>query len=350
MKPLFGATLLATLAVFAVPASGLAQESGLPQGSDPTLEEWEVPWEESRPRDPYVAPDGRVWFVGQRSHYAAVLDPNTGEFERYDLPDGAGPHTVVVGSDGMVWYTGNRVGNIGRIDPATGEIEIFPMPDERARDPHTFAFDAAGDLWFTVQGGNFVGKFWRETGDVRLVEMPDNPEGRGGSTRPYGLKMDSRDRPWATLFGTNQLVMVDPGTFEPTYYELPEGARPRRLVIDSRDIVWYVDYARGYLGRVNPETSEVTEWANPSGEGARPYGVAIDEHDRVWFVETGVRPNRFVGFDTRTEQYISEVDVASGGGTIRHMYFDPKTSVVWFGTDVNTVGRAVLPPLRRVSE
>ena len=27
------------------------------------IEEWEVPWEGSRPRDPYVAPDGGVWFV-----------------------------------------------------------------------------------------------------------------------------------------------------------------------------------------------------------------------------------------------------------------------------------------------
>ena len=350
MKTLFSAFAAVSLAVLMTPVSGLAQEANNMRGSDPTLEEWEVPWEESRPRDPYVAPDGRVWFVGQRSHYAAWLDPDTGEFKRFDLPDGAGPHTVVVGSDGMAWYTGNRVGNIGRIDPVSGEIEIFSMPDERARDPHTFAFDAAGDLWFTVQGGNFVGKFWRETGDVRLVEMPDNPGGRGGSTRPYGLKMDSGDRPWATLFGTNQLVMVDPATFEPTYYELPEGARPRRLVIDSRDIVWYVDYARGYLGRLDPQSGEVTEWENPSGEGARPYGVAIDNDDRVWFVETGVRPNRFVGFDTRTEQYISVVDVGSGGGTIRHMYFDPETNVVWFGTDVNTVGRAVLPPLRRVSE
>ena len=224
------------------------------------------------------------------------------------------------------------------------------MPDERAGDPHTFAFDAGGDLWFTVQSGNFVGKFWVETGDARLVEMPENPSRQGASTRPYGLKMDSRDRPWATLFGTNQLVMIDPETFEPTYFELPEGARPRRLVIDSQDIVWYVDYARGYLGRLDPATGDVTEWANPSGEGARPYGVAIDEDDRVWFVETGVRPNKFVGFDTRVEKYISVVDVASDGGSIRHMYFDPKTSTIWFGTDANTIGRAVLPPLRRVSD
>jgi virginiamycin B lyase len=58
------------------------------------ITEWLVPYEESRPRDPYVAPDGRVWFVGQRSDYAAVFDPDRGEFERFDLPEGAGPHNL----------------------------------------------------------------------------------------------------------------------------------------------------------------------------------------------------------------------------------------------------------------
>ncbi|MDX1429049.1 MAG: hypothetical protein R3282_02125, partial [Rhodothermales bacterium] len=60
------------------------------------ITEWEVPWASSRPRDPYVAPDGRVWFVGQRSDYAAVFDPSTQEFSRFDLESGAGPHNLIV--------------------------------------------------------------------------------------------------------------------------------------------------------------------------------------------------------------------------------------------------------------
>ena len=44
------------------------------------IAEWDVPWEQSRPRDPYVAPDGKVWFVGQRRHYVAWLDRETGEY------------------------------------------------------------------------------------------------------------------------------------------------------------------------------------------------------------------------------------------------------------------------------
>ena len=76
--------------------------------------------------------------------------------------------------------------------------------------------------------------------------------------------------------------------------------------------------------------------------------MAIDDDDRIWFVETGVQPNRFVGFDARTNRYISNTEVGSGGGTIRHMHFDKETNTVWFGADTNTIGVAKLPPRRRV--
>jgi virginiamycin B lyase len=317
--------------------------------TDPELGEWSVPWEQSRPRDPHVAPDGRVWFVGQRSHYAAVLDPESGEFTRFDLPDGTGPHNLVVDDDGIVWYTGNLQRHIGRLDPATGETVQYEMPDERARDPHTLIADSQGDMWFTVQGGNFIGKFWKETGEVRLVEGPAT-EGRGGrpgSSRPYGIVMDSRDRPWIALFNTNLIGTVDPETFELETFELPEGARPRRIGLTSDDTVWYVDYARGFLGRLDPESREVREFPMPGGEGSRPYGMAVDGDDRIWFVETGPKPNRFVGFDPENEDFFSVSEVESGGGSIRHMYFHEPSNTIWFGADANTVGRAVLPPKRR---
>ena len=40
------------------------------------IKEWPVPWERTRPRDPYVGPDGKAWFVGQQGHYLAHLIPS----------------------------------------------------------------------------------------------------------------------------------------------------------------------------------------------------------------------------------------------------------------------------------
>jgi virginiamycin B lyase len=321
---------------------------------DPTLQEWEVPYDRSRPRDPMVAPDGRVWFCGQAGAYIAVLNPETGEFTRYDT-GGVRPHNLIIDPEGMVWYAGNAANqgaearHIGRLDPDTGEIEKFMMPDDRARDPHTLIFDSQGDIWFTVQGGNFIGKLWTKTGEIRLVESIPGREGsRGaGSSRPYGIVVDSNDRPWVALFNTNHIATVDPGTFELKTFELPENGLPRRIAITSDDVIWYGDWTRGTLGRLDPETGHVKEYPLPGGEGSRPYAMLADDSDRLWIFETGPAPNNLVGFDPLTERIFSQTQPESGGSTVRHMYFHPETNSVWFGADTNTIGVIRLPPRRR---
>ncbi len=335
--------VLTTVLGAAVVAAGLATPA---TAQEPQIQEWQVPWENSRPRDPYVAPDGKVWFVGQRTHYLAVFDPQTAAFEKTDLEDGTGPHNLIVDTDGTIWYAGNRAAHIGTLNPATGEIEKIMMPDERARDPHTLVFDGQGNIWFTLQGANMIGKLVMASGEVSLVEAPTIDGGqRGSSSRPYGIKVDSHGRPWAVLVGTNLIATVDPTTMELSTYELPaDGARPRRLEITSNDQIYYVDFARGYLGHFDPTTRQVEEWQNPGGAESRPYGMAIDRDDRVWFVETGPNPNTFVGFDTATKEFLSVTPIASGAGSVRHMYYDEDTNSIWFGTDANTIGRAKLPP------
>ena len=305
----------------------------------PVIKEWPVPWADSRPRDPYLDPTtGRIWFCGQVGHYLAYFVPETGEFKRYDLEPGTGPHNLIVDKSGMVWFSGNLVGYIGRLDPRDGSIKKYPMPDPMVRDPHTLIFDAHGDIWFTAQGGNAIGKLTVATGKVQLVMVPTP------NARPYGIKLDSKGRPWVVLFGTNKLATVDPVTMQLREITLPRAeTRPRRMEITSDDRVWYGDYAGGILGVYDPASGKVREWPLPGGANARPYAMVRDDEDRVWVVETS-RPNRFVSFDSKTEQFSEETPVPSGGGTVRHMVYDAPTKSIWFGTDANTIGKAVLPP------
>lgn len=306
---------------------------------DVQIQEWQVPWEDSRPRDPYVAPDGDIWFVGQRSHYVAEFDPDTEKFRKIDLEDGAGPHTIIVGNNGTLWYAGNRANHIGKVNPETGEITRYMMPeDNSARDPHTMAFNKNGDIWFTSQGANSVGFFDVETGEPHIIPVSTQ------RARPYGIIMDmDLERPWICLFGTNKLATVNPETMELTEIELPEeDSRPRRLAQTSDGMIWYGDYSRGYIGRYNPEDGSFSEWPLPSGEDSRPYAVTVDDQDRIWLVESGVDPNMFVGFDTRSNKFIGSTPIESGGGTVRHMVFHEPTNSIWFGTDTNYLGRAIL--------
>ncbi|MDZ7689781.1 MAG: hypothetical protein U5K69_01255 [Balneolaceae bacterium] len=201
MKKIIASILpLVLLAVFAF------TDSEKSPAVDVQVSEWQVPWEESRPRDPYVAPDGDIWFVGQRSHYVAEFDPDTEEFRKIDLEDGAGPHTVVVDDNGNPWYAGNRANHIGKVNPESGEITKYMMPeDNSARDPHTMAFNEGGDIWFTSQGANSVGFFNKETGESTIISVPTQ------RARPYGIIMDQNmEQPWIGLFGTHKLATVDP--------------------------------------------------------------------------------------------------------------------------------------------
>jgi virginiamycin B lyase len=299
------------------------------------VKEWQVPYADSRPRDPYTDGQNRVWFVGQKGNYLAYLEPENGKFRRYELESGTLPHNLIVDRKGMVWYAGNGNGHIGKLDPATGKITKYPLPNPEARDPHTLVFDGKGDIWFTVQNGNFVGRLTTASGKVDLIEVPTS------NARPYGIEVDSKGRPWFNEFGSDKLATIDPATLKIREYSLPnDRARGRRIAITSDDRIWYVDYSRGYLARLDPATGKIEEWVLPGGPGSLPYAMAVDNRDRLWMVETGSQPNRLVGFDPKTEKFFGLTPIPSGAGTVRHMMFDERTGQIWFGTDANTIGRA----------
>ncbi|MFN8653875.1 MAG: hypothetical protein U0133_18355 [Gemmatimonadales bacterium] len=318
--------LFPVLGLLLIPALATAQAP---------VTEWQVPWPDARPRDPSVAADGRVWFVGQAANFIAVLDPRSGEFKRFEVDPGTYPHNLVVGADGGIWYTGNQNGMIGRLDPATGAIKRFPMPEKDLTDPHTLVFDKAGNIWFTLQGSNAVGHLDTKSGAVRIVRMPNQ------GMRPYGIMLDSKGRPWFDEFGSNRIGMIDPASFKLEEHIIGDPmARPRRIVITPDDKVFVGDYSRGKLVMLDPATGTFTEWQNPGGARSAPYAMAGDDRGRVWQVETGPQPNRLVSFDPKTATFGTPIPVGESGGlVVRHMVFDPKTRSLWFGTDAGTIGR-----------
>ncbi|MEX2601497.1 MAG: hypothetical protein WD355_07615 [Balneolaceae bacterium] len=315
-------------------------EEGLTDDMETVLavEEYKVPWDDSRSRDPFVAPNGDIFFAGQRMDYVGKFDPETQEFTRYDLPEGAGPHTVVADKNGMIWYAGNRDRHLGMLNPETGDITRYDMESDLLRDPHTIAFKSDGNFWFTAQGGNGIGHFNVTTGETTVIEVPT------ANARPYGIRIaPDGQRPWIALLGTNKIATVDPETMEFEEIELPrEDTRPRRLDVVSDGTVWYGDYNSGYIGRYNPEDGTVTEWEMPDGAGSRPYAVLADEYDRIWFSASGLNPNKLVAFDTSTEEFITSIEIESGQGAIRHMDYDEETNSLWFGTDTGHIGRLVV--------
>jgi virginiamycin B lyase len=115
-------------------AAGLAAAEAVAQQDPPPvpIKEWNVPWTKTRPRDPAVAPDGKIWFVGQVGNYVARLDPATGAFKQFAIDSGTHPHNVIVDGKGRPWFAGNANGMIGRLDPAPDHHALSHARSERA--------------------------------------------------------------------------------------------------------------------------------------------------------------------------------------------------------------------------
>ena len=329
--------LVAATVAFAITRGPAAEPAPDTAYAPVEIREWTVPWERSRPRDPFVDGTGRVWFVGQAGNYIAYLEPTANNFMRFEIDSGTHPHNLIVDRAGAVWYAGNRNGMIGKLDPATGAITRYPMPAE-IRDPHTLVFDASGDIWFTAQQSGYVGRLSTKSGKVDALQVPTP------NARPYGIVVDRKGTVWFNEFGVNKLASIDPKTLAISEYDQPhERTRGRRLVTTSDGAVWYVDYTRGMLGRFDPTTRRFEEWTNPGGVNSMPYAMAVDARDRIWFVEAGVKPNRLVGFDPRTKEFFSQTDFGPPSNTVRHMYYHAAEHELWFGTDAGTIARAKLP-------
>jgi streptogramin lyase len=117
----------------------------------PVVQEWKVDYG-GRPRDPYVAPDGKVWFVGQAGNYIANFDARTAAFRRYAIEDGTFPHSLIVDGDGVVWYASNLNARIGRLDPATGAVKEYVLPGGARSKPYALTQDGDGRLWLSQTG------------------------------------------------------------------------------------------------------------------------------------------------------------------------------------------------------
>src|SRR3989440_5290660 len=169
-----------------------------------SIEEWDVPTENSRPHDPAVAPDGALWFTEQRANKLGRLEPRTGQMREFLLPTpGSGPHGLVADREGNIWFTAISKGYVGKLDPKTGSVKEYPTKDRRARDPHTPVFDQRGRLWFTLEQSNFIGRLDPRNSEMRLAEGPTQ------DAVPYGVAGSPQGGPFFCEFGSHKPSRID---------------------------------------------------------------------------------------------------------------------------------------------
>ena len=158
-----------------LPITLLTARAAITDAVDVKFDQWMTPSTPAYPHDPAVAPDGSIWYTGQRANVVGRFDPATQQFKEFALPTpNSGPHGLQADKEGNIWYTGNAAGLIGKIDPKSGKVTEYKMPNPKARDPHTIAFLQDGRIFFTVQAGNFIGSLDPKAPDgaIKQVSKP----------------------------------------------------------------------------------------------------------------------------------------------------------------------------------
>lgn len=267
----------------------------------------------SAPHDVAPAPDGTVWFTGQRNGFLGRLDPKSGKTEQIPLGPGASPHGVIVGPDGAAWVTEGGQNAIARVDPATKAVKLFPLPKEFPdANLNTATFDKKGVLWFTGQTGVY-GRVDPASGKVDAWAAP---KGRG----PYGITTTPAGEVWYASLAGDHIARIDTETGAATVVDPPKpGSGPRRIWSDSKGVLWVSLWGAGGIGRYDPAAKTWKVYPMPKSTTGT-YSVFVDDKDRVW--ATDWPANAIQRFDPKTETYETFVSNKSGA-SVRQMLGRP---------------------------
>ena len=247
------------------------------------------------PHDVAPAPEGTVWYTGQRAGVLGRLDPKTGGVERIPLGKGSAPHGVIVGPDGAAWVTDSGQNAIVRVDPISKEVKAWPLPaDGGYTNLNTAIFDGAGIHWFTGQSGIY-GRLDPRSGELKVF---DAPKGRG----PYGIHATPDGTVYyASLAGSFVGKINADGSTTVIQPPTPrQGAR--RVWSDSKGNVWVAEWNSGNVSRYEPATGKWSAWRAP-GQDPHVYAVYVDETDKVWVSEWSAQA--MLRFDPATQKFES---------------------------------------------
>ncbi len=237
------------------------------------------PWDQEI-HDPFIAPDGNIWFSLPTSNVLGKLDPHgldpESRFKTFPVDASLNVlmHGLTVDSKGHVYWAELIGGRLGEFDPASGKITRHVLPAEGS--VFQVATDKNDNIWYNQIHGSCAGRMDAKTRQVSqwCTPTPDSS--------PYGMAIDQKGNAWLAAVAKGLVIKVDPVADVVTEYTPPtQHAGVRRLGVDSKGIVWFSEYSASQLGSLNPATGKITEYKFPL-RFTQPYETWPDKSDNIW--------------------------------------------------------------------
>lgn len=251
--------------------------------------------------DPYIAPNGEVWFNDRANRSVLRIDPDARDLKKMILEEYQAPwpetsmHGITIDRSGRVYYADIAGGYLGELDRDTGTFTRYESTDDVDESMVQIVVDSKDNVWGGLISGN---KLFRLDAGTRGVRMWDFPT---PDTNPYGLIASRDDKLWAAGISVHKIIRFDPVTEQFTEYPTPtQPSAPRRLGEDRHGNIWWAEYTGGHLGSLDPATGEMKQYRYPlafsRGYDAWPVG------NLIWSTEATYET--LVSFDPATESFV----------------------------------------------
>jgi len=310
-------------------------------------------WQEARGvHDASICGDGNVYFSDSGAtdgRTMGKLDPRTGKVTSYMLKQqkndiAVAIHGVVCDPNGSVWITNISENTTTRFDPQTGQFQRFPVPDGVEGTGGSMVMDSKGMLWVDTVAG--FTKFNPKTGEYTAYKSVTPGGGK------YGAAVDADDNIWISQMAFDILGKLSQKTGELTEVRLPSSEiskadeeinnqnvsmlaspylghkGPRRSgPFRSGDSVYFPEYWGNAIARINIHTNAVKEYPLPI-PAALPYNVMADKNGNIWV--DMFNAERFAKFNPTTEKF-TVYKLPSMGYETRYIDVDNSTDppTVW---------------------
>jgi len=276
---------------------------------------------------------GVVWVAVTHADTLLRLDPSTGSFTTFKLPNRTHPAALLSDPGGRLWFASSGLGLVGRLD--RGRVNEFVLPSLVQQKvagfptPRALTFDPSADeVWFSIQSNGRVGRLPRlsepSRRELSIRELPV----ASSVARLQGIASDGHGGVWVAESGVDRVTRVDVTTATLRRIVLPPGSRPHAVVRGADGRLWFTLFGSHRLLRLDPNSHAVKSWIMPSAPRSSPVAITADRRGALWVAEYDAGP--VVRFHPHLEAF-AVVRVAPALARVQALAADP-SGRVWFVT------------------
>lgn len=226
-----------------------------------------------------------VYVTGQKMNQIAKLDYEGTIVTYYDMPDGSGPHGLLIDTHGNLWVSLEFKGTVAQLDDdgcIVQEIDVNMYLDGGKTTinpaPHGIGLDASGEhIWFTGKRTSTIGKVNICTQTVEHFELESL------AALPIFLSSGPENSMWGTALKSNTIIGVSQdGSINE--YDIPtSNSRPIGIIPDpSEACMWFTQETGMNIGKIDMD-GNITEYPVPALQKNDILGsLSFDSKDNLW--------------------------------------------------------------------